>query len=60
MTSLIDPPRPSDDDDVAFCATCGHSEFAHAEKGNRRCLLCGCNAFIVGAVPEVSAQVFPA
>ena len=44
-----------------FCATCGHSEFVHSNTGNQRCLktACDCNAYVVGAVPELSAQVFP-
>jgi hypothetical protein len=42
---------------TAYCATCGHSGNGHSESGNQRCLVsaCGCNAFIVGVVPEVSA-----
>jgi hypothetical protein len=44
-----------------FCANCGHSELIHSDDDNRRCLHaeCDCNAFIVGAAPELSPQVFP-
>ena len=44
-----------------FCATCGHSEFVHTDDGSRRCLyvVCDCNRFVVGAGPDLSAQVLP-
>lgn len=59
MTSLVNP--RDDDATVVFCATCGHSEFVHADNGNQRCLfaVCDCNRFIVGATPDLSAQVLP-
>ena len=46
---------------VVFCATCGHSEFVHADSGNERCLfsVCDCNGFVAGATPDSSAQDFP-
>jgi hypothetical protein len=44
-----------------FCATCGHSEFVHADSRNRRCLysVCDCNCFVARAVPDLMAQVLP-
>jgi phosphoribosyl 1,2-cyclic phosphodiesterase len=44
-----------------YCATCGHSEDAHVNRGNQRCLRsgCDCNRFIPGAGPDLSAQVLP-
>ena len=44
-----------------YCAICGHTEFVHADNGNRRCLysVCDCNRFIVDEMPEGSAQVLP-
>jgi len=46
----------------AYCETCGHSEWVHSDAGLWACLKpeCDCQGFIVGAAPEVSAQVFPA
>jgi hypothetical protein len=45
-----------------YCATCGHSEYVHADNNDRRCLytVCDCNRFIAGAVPDISGQVVPA
>jgi hypothetical protein len=45
-----------------YCATCGHSEYVHADNSDRRCLytVCDCNRFIAGAVPDISGQVLPA
>ena len=64
--SCVMPPMPygvsgNDGPLTVFCATCGHSQLIHSVDGNRRCLHaeCDCNAFIVGAVPELSPQVFP-
>jgi hypothetical protein len=56
------PPVKAPSTPSAYCATCGHSEYVHSNGGNQRCLLsgCDCNAFIVGAAPDLSAQVFPA
>ena len=56
------PPVKPPGTESAYCATCGHSEYVHSNSGNEGCLMsgCSCNAFIVGAVPDLSAQVFPA
>jgi hypothetical protein len=45
-----------------FCAACGHSQLVHTDRGERRCLhtVCACSGFVVGAAPDISAQVFPA
>ena len=63
MTSGLEPIVPSDEPGPAkvFCATCGHSEFVHANDDDRPCLrsLCACTGFVVGASPDTSAQVFP-
>jgi hypothetical protein len=63
MTSNDELIRSSDQEDAtaAFCATCGHSEFVHADNGNRPCVfsVCDCNRFIVGATLDLSAQVLP-
>jgi hypothetical protein len=58
MSPVKKPPETA----FAYCATCGHSEWVHSNAGFWRCLKpeCGCEGFIVGAAPEVSAQVFPA
>jgi len=62
-TPNVEPPRPSKQDGSTrvLCATCGHSEFVHADKGNRRCLysVCDCNPFVVGAELDLSTQVLP-
>jgi hypothetical protein len=54
MTPNVEPLRPPkhDDSTEVWCAICLHSEFLHAEDGNRRCLfsVCECNRFVVGAV----------
>jgi hypothetical protein len=44
---------------MVFCATCGHSQAAHSNSGNGRCLrsACDCDSFIVGVGPDLSAQV---
>lgn len=64
MTRRVEPlePSPNEGSTRVYCATCGHSEYVHADNGNRRCLytLCDCNRFIAGAVPDISGQVFPA
>ena len=46
---------------TVFCATCGHSDFIHSDFGHRPCIYaeCDCNAFVVGAFPKLSTQVFP-
>ena len=48
---------PTEGSQRAFCATCGHAEFVHSNSGHQRCLksACDCNAFIVGAAPDLSA-----
>ena len=56
----VDPLRSSRNDSTQlFCATCGHSEAAHSNSGDRRCLrsICSCHKFIVGAVVDLTAQV---
>jgi hypothetical protein len=61
MTSNDNPIGSSDNETVAFCATCGHSELLHGDDVDRQCLLstCACNRFIVGPTPDPSAQVLP-
>lgn len=56
------PPVKPPDTGPASCATCGHSDWVHSNTGYRRCLKveCSCSGFIVGAAPDLSAQVFPA
>ena len=64
MTRRVEPlePSPNEGSTRVYCATCGHSEYVHADNGNPRCLytVCDCNRFIAGAVPDISGQVFPA
>ena len=58
----VDPLAPSRSSSTrAFCASCGHSEAVHSNRGNLRCLRseCDCNGLIVGARPDLSAQVLP-
>ena len=64
MRQRIEPFEPSRNEGSTriYCATCGHSEYVHADNNNRRCLytVCDCNRFIAGAVPDISGQVVPA
>ena len=64
MRPRVDPLEPSRNEGSTriYCATCGHSEYVHADNNNRRCLytVCDCNRFIAGAVPDISGQVVPA
>jgi len=60
----VDPLRSSGNDTamtMAFCATCGHSQAAHSNSGDGRCLrsACDCEGLIVGQGPDLSAQVLP-
>jgi hypothetical protein len=60
----VDPLRSSRNDTtmtMVFCATCGHSQAAHSNSGDGRCLrsACDCDGFIVGQGPDLSAQVLP-
>jgi len=60
----VDPLRSSRNDTtmtMVFCATCGHSQAAHSNSGDGRCLrsACDCDGFIVGQGPDLSAQVIP-
>jgi predicted nucleic-acid-binding Zn-ribbon protein len=52
-TANIDPLRPSKQDGSTrvLCATCGHSEFVHADNGDRRCRysVCDCDRFVLDA-----------
>jgi hypothetical protein len=63
MSAHMEPRDPADDNDtrVIFCAICGHSELVHSNAGTRKCLLtvCDCDRFVVGATPEIPAQVYP-
>jgi hypothetical protein len=53
MSANIDPLRPSKQDGSTrvLCATCGHSEFVHADDGDQRCRysVCNCDRFVVDA-----------
>ena len=64
MTRRVEPlePSPNEGSTRVYCATCGHSEYVHADNGNQRCLytVCDCHRYIAGAVPDISGQVFPA
>jgi hypothetical protein len=64
MTPPFRPLAPATDPAPTgvFCATCGHSQLVHTDQGQLRCLhtVCACFGFVVGAAPDISAQVFPA
>jgi hypothetical protein len=64
MRPRVEPLEPcrNEGSTRVYCATCGHSEYVHADNSNRRCLytVCDCNRSIVGAVPDISGQVVPA
>ena len=54
----VDPLRSSRNDTtmtMVFCATCGHSQAAHSNSGDGRCLrsACYCDGFIVGQGPDL-------
>ena len=53
MTPAVEPLRPSrrHDSTKVFCAPCGHSEYVHADRGERRCFhpVCDCGSFILSA-----------